>query len=321
MMRVLLVGDIHLADRPPSSCTESYVDDLFALLDQTVHLAAFHGVTAVVWAGDVFHHKAPSRTSHKLVLRTVNLIQRYPCRLLIVPGNHDMANDRFDSLAESQPLGVLFEAGAELLSGWDYELPVYGVPWQQEWTTEAVWAALAGWRDSERHRHLDRDRALVVTHAPLYPPGSENPFEFFPAPEWEAAMAGAGCCYYGHVHDLHGTWNLGGQDAGVTFCNQGGLTRGSIHESELTRPVAVTLWDADLGFRRLAVVHRPAREVFRLAEIAQERQAVDRVRRFLDQVQAVALASTSVESVLAHVRTLDLDPGLERLVVELLESA
>jgi len=67
----LLLGDLHLTDKAPSSCTDSYCDDLFDLLGQVNALVREHEAIAVVIAGDVFHNKAPSRTSHRVVRRFI----------------------------------------------------------------------------------------------------------------------------------------------------------------------------------------------------------------------------------------------------------
>jgi DNA repair exonuclease SbcCD nuclease subunit len=133
MSLYLLLSDLHLSDKPPSSCTDSYTDDLFGLLEQTAKIARRRKVAAVCWAGDVFHIKTPSRTSHELVNRTKDLIDAYPCPVFIVPGNHDIRHDRLDSI-DSQPLGALFRRHALRLEGWagydaDTEYALYGVPW------------------------------------------------------------------------------------------------------------------------------------------------------------------------------------------------
>lgn len=248
-MKVLLVNDIHLRDRPPSSCTETYTEDLLDLLQQTVTVAGLHDVDAVVWPGDVFDSKVPGRTSHRLVQRAIEIGKLYMVPWFIVPGNHDIAHDNLDSILDTQPLGVLLRAGAKLLSGWSEPLNdrdgayrLYGVPWQQEWSDEAVSAALGqyfetlGWADPEVHR-------LVVTHAPLYPPGLELPYEFYPAEKWAQAMGSRGSCWYGHVHESHEIW----QSGGVTFANFGALSRGSLHEHNISRQVAAGIWDSDTG--------------------------------------------------------------------------
>lgn len=333
MPSVLLVGDIHASDRPPSSCTDSYLDDLIDLLAQTYQLARERKVDAVVWAGDVFHQKAPNRTSHKLVQRLIRLIAMYyPIPVFICPGNHDMQHDRFESLAETQPLGVLLESGAHLLSGWpDPDLDadqqrhwdrlngrLYGVPWLQRWETQDVWHALAEYRDNRRFP-IPVAASLVVAHAPLYPVGKESPFESFPAADWADAMGSAGDCYYGHVHDYHGVYEVGG----VRFANAGAITRGSLHESELKRGIKVMLWSTDGAtseFEEIDLRYKPAEEVFRLAEAGEIKDTKMRLDTFLDGIGNATLEVTTTESVLAHVDSLDTTPAVRSVIRELLEQ-
>lgn len=313
---ILLVGDIHLSDKAPSSCTETYCDDLFDLLEQTVDIA--NSMDAIpIWAGDVFHVKTASKTSHRTVQRAIRLIDRYKHPLRIVPGNHDMSNDRFQSLYETQPLGVLLEAGARLLKGWDEDIPVYGVPWMQGFGSGTLphefGENLDGWGDPQ----LDQGTSLMVAHAPLYPPGGELSYENIPMQRWADEMGNEGNCYYGHVHDFHGINAVGG----VTFCNAGAITRGSLTESHLTRKVLVTTWNERDGFSFLPLKYKPAEEVFRLTEVIEERETTARLDEFLGSVDSTTLTVTSVESVIEDVRSRHLEPAVEQVIVDLLESA
>jgi len=317
MSEYLLMGDIHLSDRPPSSCTDSYQDDIFDLLRHVGTIAADRRSAGVIWAGDVFHHKTPGRTSHRTVIDLIALLFDYPCPTYVVPGNHDMLHDRLDSIDNTQPLGVVIASGAlRLLNGWmnsGGDL-VYGVPWLMRFTDDAVESAFADWR----HLNPEGAAALCVTHAPLYPVGRELAYENYPAGKWAWAMGGHGSVYYGHVHEPHGIHQVGG----VTFCNAGALSRGSLHEHNLTRPVQIAAWSADTGtFALLDLPHKPAEEVFRLVEAKQARTAQVELDRFLDSVGQARLEITSIEAVLAHVRTLHLGEELERLIAALLEEA
>lgn len=311
-MRILLCGDIHLSDRPPSSCTDDYLEDLFVILEHTVDKVRELGVDAVVWSGDVFHSKQPSRTSHSTVQRAIDVVQSYPVPLYIVPGNHDMLHDRFDSISVSQPLGVLFKAGAILLNGWDVDndLPIYGVPWNQKWEDSVVEEVLSSFSGSSR----EISTSLVIAHAPLYPKGKELEWENYPVDSWASAMGGKGYCFYGHVHDAHGIY----RESGVTFCNLGAITRGSLHESELSRKIQLALWEQDSGFTPIDVPHKPADQVFRLMEKRELQDTQARLDDFLASVDEASIEITSVESVMQHVRSLQLGEELEKLIEELL---
>lgn len=320
MTLYLGVNDIHATRRPPSRCTEAYWPDLLDLLYQTTEVARAREVAAVVWPGDVFHHKAPSRTDHGLVQDLIEVVRSYPCPVYVVPGNHDIQHDRLDSIYVTQPLGVLLKAGARHLEGWygpdeGARLDLYGVPWQQEWSAQGIAGALEGWR---RETY---GCSLVVTHAPIYPPGCEPGYEgaeFTPASWWADAMGNQGYLLYGHIHEPHGVW----RHSGVTFCNFGALSRGSVDDYNLGRQVGVTLWDTGAppedAFRFVPLEARPAEEVFRLQQREEEAAAHRRLDEFLAGVDETALALLSVETVLAHIRTLGVDRKVEDLAEELL---
>lgn len=329
MAKYVLIGDIHATERPPSSCTDRYLTDLLEMLAEVNRIAqsfpgpatgSRHSASGIVWAGDVFHHKAPSRTSHRLVMAMLRIISEAPCMIRIVPGNHDMQHDQEESIRITQPLGVLFSSsGAELLDGWDGDdfgddRPgiLYGVPWQQHWTDEVVRDELYDYRRGVQN-------SLVVTHAPLYPPGQEPPYEHYPVAKFAEAMGNKGFVFYGHVHEPHGIYEVDG----VTFCNNGAFSRGSLHEYNLTRQPLATVWDTQTGrFEGVPLMMAPpAEEVFRLQEKQQVTDMQGRLDEFLASISSASLEVVSVESVLRHVREMELGRLVEALIEELIEEA
>ncbi len=266
----------------------------------------------MVWAGDIFHIKTPGRNSHKLVNEMIDVVKAYPKQLYIVVGNHDITSDRLDSIP-AQPIGTLFKAGARRLEGWTQTTSpcVYGVPWQQRFSDEAVSSALVGWRDCE-----PESQCLVVTHAPLYPPGEELPYEFYDARKWASAMGNRGSVFYGHVHNPHGVYVLDG----VTFCNNGALSRGSLDESNLTRPVVATLWSSVSGsFQTIPLNYQPAESIFKM-EIKAQRAAQVKLDDFLASVGQASIDITTISSVMDYIRSLRLSPEMEALLQDLIDT-
>ena len=88
MTKILLVGDLHISDKAPRNCTESYTDDILDILRHVSKLEKDLKADAVVFAGDIFHHKVPSRTSHALVMKLIRVLQEFNNAYIVV-GNHD----------------------------------------------------------------------------------------------------------------------------------------------------------------------------------------------------------------------------------------
>lgn len=286
----MLVGDVHLSDRPPSVRTETYADDILAKLTFCVEFANANA-DVMVLLGDVFHLKAPSKTSHRLVVRTAEVLEGFNGRVLIVPGNHDLSQDRLESLP-SQPLGALaLHPNIELIDGLDPSTGIFGIPYLHD-IEKMKWLATTA----------DAGTVLIATHASIFPPGLHPPYEHVNA---DAIDTHGIPLAYGHIHDPHGFYQVGE----AWFCNNGAISRGSLHEETVKREPAVTLFDSEVTgcpFESIPVPFRPAEQVFRLAEVVERQEAQGRLDDFLSQVGEVSLTSISVEEVVAHARTTDL---------------
>lgn len=320
-VQVICVGDIHLSDRPPASCTDTYTDDILDMLSYVAKLEKAIGADAVVWAGDVFHHKQPSRTSHATVLKLAKVAQQYVRPPLVVTGNHDITSDRLDSL-EKQPLGVLYEAGVlQELVGWQPGLPICGIPWQQRWLSPGtIEEAFAPYRDRvfEGVEDYSGLKPLAVTHAPIYPPtvADNVMFELLPLPEVSEAMNHTGYLYYGHIHEPHYKFEVDG----VTYANMGALSRGSLHEYNLARKIQVALWTPEHGFVPIDIPHKPASEIFKLAEAKEKKAEKMSLDSFLSEVGSATLDISSTGSIIDHVRQMEIEEPVKAKSVELLEE-
>jgi DNA repair exonuclease SbcCD nuclease subunit len=311
--KVLLMGDIHLRDRPPRNCTETYLEDILEILDYTAKLETALDLDAVVWAGDIFDVKSPSKNSHRLVLKAIEAVKKYR-RLLIVTGNHDISNDRLETVRSQQPLGVLFEAGAEELDGWDpLGLPLFGVPWQQDWfeegTLERVFAPFI---------NESSPASLAITHAPIYPSEMIHSLQFEALrPDLIAhAMGNRGHLYYGHIHEDHGIFT----EHGVTFANPGAISRGSLTEYNQERSVKADLWTPEDGFFEIDLPHKPANEVFVLERALQAKEKIIDDEKFLQEVGSTRLEISSTAGIISHIQGLEIEPEIKKTAIDLLEE-
>jgi len=312
-MRAIVVGDIHLSDRPPSMRTDTYAQDTLDELAQAVRIANVENVDVLLLAGDVFHIKVPSRTSHELVQSTAEVLAGCSVQTYVVPGNHDMQHDRIESLPR-QPLGTLALADhVELLIGASDTFPVFGLPYLYDWKRD-----LPKWMNQWQKWVREQPAPLMLTHAPIFPPGRTAPYEYIDAEDWAAAAGNRGSVYYGHIHDVHGTYETSG---GMKFCNQGALSRGSLHEATLKRKPAVTLWDSsDMSFTRMEIPHKPAEEIFRLKEKAIIDESEERLDAFIESIEKTELIGLSVEQVIAHAETMGLKPRTLTEIRDVLEE-
>ena len=320
-VKALILGDLHLSVRPPSIRHESYVDEILDKVAWCVALAAERGCEVIISAGDVYHIKTASRTSHGLVQRTHEVLTAAGIQVLITPGNHDLAYDRLDSL-DSQPLGSLCRMeGIDLLIGGHESLPVFGLPYLSNWGAD-LYGWMEQWQEFADKHWLGQDEfPLLVTHAPIFPSDEDPPYETIDAADW-AELMGKGACYYGHIHDQHGLYVPDPSQA-VVLCNNGALSRGSLHEATLKRKPLVTIFDSEAKFpdmfEAIEVPHLPAEEVFSLAAKAESDGAQQKLTDFLTGLDAVH--AESVEQVSHHIATLDVDKEVRTKAIELVEAA
>ena len=231
------------------------------------------------------------------------------------------SHDRLDSL-DSQPLGSLCRMeGIDLLIGGHESLPVFGLPYLSNWGAD-LYGWMEQWQEFADKHWLGQDEfPLLVTHAPIFPSDEDPPYETIDAADW-AELMGKGACYYGHIHDQHGLYVPDPSQA-VVLCNNGALSRGSLHEATLKRKPLVTIFDSEAKFpdmfEAIEVPHLPAEEVFSLAAKAESDGAQQKLTDFLTGLDAVH--AESVEQVSHHIATLDVDKEVRTKAIELVEAA
>lgn len=104
--------DPHFSEIPPGRRGDDYKAALFDKLNFVRDLTEkLHGVG--VCGGDVFHEKKPKHPANSLslIIGLLRAFRSFPTECVYGSvGNHDLTNDRMDSLP-SQPLGLLMAAG------------------------------------------------------------------------------------------------------------------------------------------------------------------------------------------------------------------
>lgn len=314
MADAVIVGDVHLSDHAPSSRRNTYATEILDKIAFCSTKARELGVP-LVFAGDIFHLKAPTRNSHWLVQATHEALQGV--RTFIVPGNHDMQGDRLSTL-KKQPLGVLARMdGVSLLIGEDSDLPgIAGVPYITEFDGGNWQHALAEtWHD---FGIVAKKPTLLVTHAPLFPPGqAPGVYASILPDEWANYWIGIAATYYGHIHDCHSTY--ASPNGLMEFCNQGALSRGSLHESSLTRKPAITLWSGG-SFSRIEVPHLPPSEVFLFEEAERVASNKASAAEFAEALGSTKVSGLTLETVIDVLRSRTTDKQVLNVIEEVLEA-
>lgn len=316
-MRAIVIGDVHVSDNAPSSRTSTYTKDILDKLEWVSNRAVELNCDCIILAGDVFHIKSPVKNSHWLVQAVHKALTAGNLPVFAVPGNHDLTNDRLESIS-SQPLGALCNMkGVNLLIGASSIFPIFGIPWLSNWAKD-----LTKWMDDwQLFEASTEDTPLMITHAPLFPSYQNPPYEYISYSDWAGAMGNyPAFVYYGHIHDYYGVI----KENGVSFCNQGALSRGSLHESSLNRKPAVTLWDSEAEvekFQRIEVPHKPASEVFLLKEYEMKKEAEKSMLDFVEVINDTKISTTSFEEALAVVQSMEVDEEIRKLALQLLEEA
>jgi DNA repair exonuclease SbcCD nuclease subunit len=317
-LRALLIGDIHARDTSPANRHPGYLDEIIDLLTQAATIQSNEGIECVVLAGDIFDFKRPGATSHATIIRLIHTLRLFT-NPYVVTGNHDIRNDRLDSL-DSQPLGVLIAANVLTpLDGWEEEhgWPIFGLPWLQDWMDpNARRDALEDWREGAG------DNALIVTHAPIYPPAmqSSQMFDLVPTHgpnSLSEAMDNTGHVYYGHIHEDHGIFT----DDGVTYCNVGALSRGSLNEHNTSRAIQVAVWDEDNGFTTRTLDYQPADSIFKIATVLDSKAEAKSLDEFLSAVGSATLDISSTASAIDYIHTrTDVEPRIRNRAIHILEE-
>lgn len=159
------------------------------------------------------------------------------------------------------------------------------------------------WQGHMRDYHEDfgiTEPELLVTHAPIFPPGkAPTNWDSMDPEDWAEYWIGVPATYYGHIHEDHGIYM--NPDKTMEFCNHGALLRGSLTEASKTRKPAATYWDGTT-FERIEVPHKPASEVFLLAQAARKVENKTSALAFAQAVDRTKLTALTLDSVLATLR-------------------
>lgn len=280
-------------------------------LVQVGEIAERVGASAVLDGGDFFDIKSPTRNSHSLVRRVIELHRKYPCPVYANVGNHDCVYGDYSYLHQ-QPLGVLFgsEAFKRCYDEYEADLTKSGI------RVRVVGIPYHGTKyELERFSKIKKgseDYLVVMAHTLASPTGgtlfeSEDVIKYG---DLDTLDADVFC--FGHWHKDQGIVYTA---AGKTIVNIGSLTRGSLAQDDLDRiPSVVHLRFDERGVtcEKIPLRFSPTSEVFDLEARDIRKLRENMMEEFVDSIQKI-LSDGNERSIRDAIRDL---PGVPVQVKE-----
>lgn len=287
--------DVHLSDHTPRSRKDEWTDTVLGKLVRVGEIARELGAAAVLDGGDLFDIKSPTRNSHALVRRAIEVHRAYPCPTYGNVGNHDCVYGDYSFLPQ-QPLGVLYASGAIERCYDEYEavferdgvkVRVVGVPYH------GVKYDLTRF---SRIKRGDETHLVVIAHV-LASPSGGTLFESEDVIRYSDLDAFEGDVFcFGHWHKDQGIVQTPG---GKTIVNVGSLTRGSLSQDDRARipsVVHLSFTAESVSATKISVTHAPPEEVFDLEKRDHVEMRENMIEEFVGHIQTI-LAGSSGRSV------------------------
>lgn len=110
MCNIIFVGDIHLKGSSPISRCDDYPTVILNKLESLIQVARNFNCSTVMLLGDVFDSHTTTLPYLARVINTFKKISDSGITVYTIVGNHDIKNNRMDSL-ETSALGILLSTG------------------------------------------------------------------------------------------------------------------------------------------------------------------------------------------------------------------
>lgn len=318
-MKLLFIGDVHIADSPPSRRKESYKEEILTKLLEIVQIANSSNVDYVLFAGDIFHHKEPRKVSHRLVQEVINVFSEFDTKVLILVGNHDITHGQLSSL-QKQPLGVVGSTpGVELLEWNAVDLgdgvflhPIPGV----HGVDSSVYKI---------KKPKNSKKNIIVAHQSIVPDKSLEKSILQTLPHIHnsydvAKITDADLILYGHQHRQDGIYTRGEK----IFINMGAICRGNMTGEEQSRHPTITLIEVTdkISYEPIKLKNvKPVEEVFYVEEYYEEKAHRADIDEAIKRLKSTAVKEFSLESVISDISNRsDVESQVKDKAVDLLEQ-
>jgi len=277
MFKIITFTDVHLADKGPLSRIDDYREEILGLLQQTRDFAFENKVDVAICAGDLFHLKTPSKNSHYLVSRTIEILKSFPCPVYSIYGNHDISQDNISSLPK-QPFYVCLKAKAlnylDETFFHDGKIRIFGMDYLKD----------ADYSDFNRENKGERIQ-MCVAHV-----NASSKFDdLFGEKVYQykdLANTTPDIFLFGHYHPDQGIEVHNNKH----FINVGSLSRGSLKKDELSRIPNIGYIEIDESYnfitKKVPLKATPAHEIFDLEKKKKEDEEQVEIENFISEMKS-----------------------------------
>ena len=310
--RVTLIGicDPHFTAYNPSAWKVSYYDELEKTVKSVFHYAHAELVDGIVWAGDLFHLKSPTRNPLWFMTKIIQLMRQSPCPNIGIAGNHDVKYGSLEGL-DGQPLELLMESGAFHLldrKPWlfhvnSFDVEVAGKSYEHGRAIEPLFETSAKWKVAVSHFWFGKQTGTLFGEQ-IYGPDYLG--------KWKADIH-----LIGHHHDDQGIVRKDGKQ----YCSVGSITRTGSHKADLERRPAAVLMkftDTEVEIQPIRVTHRPMDQLIDMARREQVMNEKKEIDDFIATLKAGTIGQMDPEKALEE---LDVTEEVRSKAKEYLERA
>lgn len=297
--KFLVVGDCHLNYQTPASRIDNYAETCLNKLQSLLDIAVKNEDKLVIFLGDVFHKPTQPIEFMSKVIAQLRKFQENGITCVSCVGNHDIARDSLDYLPSSA-LNIVAEAGVMLLPKRvvlkDRVITFYAYPENLENATSTKDVCVA-------HRFF------------------ENSFTVSSLTKALCTNLGYSLYLLGHDHEYYKPV----KESSYTVIRPGSFTRGTSHQYNLERQVAVTqveITDQSYIIKEFPIAQKSAKEVFTETVFA-EKQVVEDKLDVRDQLNyLIKQMDTKIESgnVYTILDRMDLKSEVRKKIEEYLYS-
>lgn len=322
-LKFITFNDVHVSAINPASRIGNYEGDIFNKLDQIKKIGNAVGASFYVFAGDLFHLKAPMRNPHALNSKLIELFSSFPGPIYTTEGNHDLKYDSYDTFGD-QPLNVIYKSKVLLKTRdtiqqfGDFRVRIRSFPFQEEpELSEYPKAGKGDWDFSIclLHLYASRNGGLFFYHK-LYS------YE-------EISQLGDDIFVIGHYHIDQGIERMIFDGRERIYINVGAISRGTLSEDDTNRSpkvgyITVEKNSGGCTFKcnTVTLKVKPISEVFDLEKKEEEKKRSKEIEEFVARLEVDSEEIIDGEDkVKGEIQRLNLDRVVLDKVLYFLEEA